>query len=135
MKVRNYEKKEFIIFLSILIFIIEIIFFIVLFNTKDNKYIKVSSIVIKDNLVLVVVSKNTRKTIYSNKVLYLNDSLKKYKIVEDRGVVLKKNNKNYYELVLKVNFKNKKVNDILELVIKYKKFRLIEIFKLIWEGD
>ena len=135
MKVRNYEKKEFIIFLSILIFIIEIIFFIVLFNTKDNKYIKVSSIVIKDNLVLVVVSKNTRKTIYSNKVLYLNDSLKKYKIVEDRGVVLKKNNKNYYELVLEVDFKNKKVNDILELVIKYKKFRLIEIFKLIWEGD
>ena len=135
MKVRNYEKKEFIIFLSILVFIIEIIFFIVLFNTKDNKYIKVSSIVIKDNLVLVVVSKNTRKTIYSNKVLYLNDSLKKYKIVEDRGVVLKKNNKNYYELVLEVDFKNKKVNDILELVIKYKKFRLIEIFKLIWEGD
>lgn len=135
MKARNYEKKEFVIFLSILIFIIEIIFFIVLFNTKDNKYIKVSSIVIKDNLVLVVVSKNTRKTIYSNKVLYLNDSLKKYKIVEDRGVVLKKNNKNYYELVLEVDFKNKKVNDILELVIKYKKFRLIEIFKLIWEGD
>ena len=135
MKVRNYEKKDFIIFLSILIFIVLIIFFIVLFNTKDNKYIKVSSIVIKDNLVLVVVSKNTRKTIYSNKVLYLNDSLKKYKIVEDRGVVLKKNNKNYYELVLEVDFKNKKVNDILELVIKYKKFRLIEIFKLIWEGD
>ena len=135
MKVRNYEKKDFIIFLSILIFIVLIIFFIVLFNTKENKYIKVSSIVIKDNLVLVVVSKNTRKTIYSNKVLYLNDSLKKYKIVEDRGVVLKKNNKNYYELVLEVDFKNKKVNDILELVIKYKKFRLIEIFKLIWEGD
>ena len=134
MKIKNYEKKELVLLFSIIIIFIESILVFVLFNVKENKYIKIKGLVIKDNLVVVVIDKRERKIIYSNKILYLEDSKKKYKIREDRGVLIKKDKSNYYELVLEVSFKNKKTNDVLELVIKEKKFRLIEIFKLIWEG-
>lgn len=131
MKTRNYEKKELINFLILLVLISEIIFVFLLFKVKEDKYIKINSIVIKDNLVLVVVDKNNRKVIYSNEVLYLDDKLKDYKIREDRGLVI---DKKYYQILLELETENKKTNDVLELVIKSKKFRLIEMFKIIWEG-
>lgn len=131
MKTRNYEKKELINFLILLVLISEIIFIFLLFKVKEDKYIKINSIVIKDNLVLVVVDKNNRKVIYSNEVLYLDDKLKKYKIREDRGLVI---DKKYYQILLELEIENKKTNDVLALVIKSKKFRLIEMFKIIWEG-
>ena len=134
MKVRNYEKKELIILFIILLFICEFTVFITLFTMKFNKYLKVNGIVIKDNLVLVMVSKSERKVIYSNKVLFYNNKRYKYKIVEDRGIIMKKGKNNYYQLVLKFSFKEKVPNDTLEFVFIKGRIRLIEIFKIIWEG-
>ncbi len=135
MKVRNYEKKDMIIFFMILLLIIEIIVVVILLTVKIEKYQIVSGIVIKDNLALVVVSSDERRIIYSNKILYLNNHKYKYEIVEDRGKVLKKDD-GYYQLVLKFKFNKKyKVNDLLEIVFVKEKMYLIEIFKIIWEGD
>ena len=135
MKIRNYEKKTLVTFLMILLLIIEGFVVIALSTIKVEKYIKISGVVIKDNLILLVVDKDERKTIYSNKVLFFNNHKFKYKINEDRGVVLKRNKKNYYQLVLSFNFKNKyKANDILEIVLVKERIRLIGIFKIIWEG-
>lgn len=135
MKVRNYEKKDMIIFFMILLLIIEIIVVVVLLTVKIEKYQIVSGIVIKDNLALVVVSSDERRIIYSNKILYLNNHKYKYEIIEDRGKVLKRDN-DYYQLVLKFKFNKKyKVNDLLEIVFVKEKMYLIEIFKIIWEGD
>lgn len=132
MRVRNYEKKELIVFLIIISFIIEFIFFISLIIIKEDKYLKISSVVVKDNIVLVMVNKKERKVLYDNKVLFCNDKKIKYKILEDRGVVLKKK---YYEILIEFKFpKKKKTNDLLELVIKKERIRLIEIFKTIMEG-
>ena len=135
MKVRNYEKKDMIIFFMILLLIIEIIVVVILLTVKIEKYQIVSGIVIKDNLALVVVSSDERRIIYSNKILYLNNHKYKYEIIEDRGKVLKRDN-GYYQLVLKFKFNKKyKVNDLLEIVFVKEKMYLIEIFKIIWEGD
>ena len=133
MKVRNYEKTGIIHFLIVLIITLEILFIIFLITLKENKYLKISSIVVKDNIVLVMVNKEERKLLYNNKKLYYEDQQIKYKILEDKGIVLKKK---YYEILIKFKFpKHKKTNDILELVIKKERIRLIEIFKTIMEGD
>ena len=105
------------------------------FIHKVNDYYKIQSIVVKDDLVLLVVSKEERKIIYSNETLFYDNHKHKYKIVEDRGIVIKRNNKNYYQLLLKFNFSKKIVNDTLDLVFIKKRMHLIEIFKIIWEGD
>ena len=81
-----------------------------------------------------MASKKERKLIYNNSILYYKDRKYKYKLVEDRGKLLKQG---YYELVLEFNFNNKniKTNDIIELVFVKEKIRLIELFKFMWEGD
>ncbi|MBQ3297653.1 MAG: hypothetical protein IJG97_02485 [Bacilli bacterium] len=134
MKTRNYERKDLIIFLIILLLGFELISIIVLLTIKTNKYFKISGIVIKDNLIFVIVNKDERKIIYSDKVLYFNNKRYKYNIVEDRGIVMKKNNENYYQLVLEFKLKNMKANDVVEIVFTKERMRLIEIFKIIWEG-
>ena len=134
MKTRNYERKDLIIFLIILLLGFELISIIVLLTIKTNKYFKISGIVIKDNLIFVIVNKDERRIIYSDKVLYYNNKRYKYNIVEDRGIVMKKNNENYYQLVLEFKLKNMKANDVVEIVFTKERMRLIEIFKIIWEG-
>ena len=134
MKVRNYEKKDLIIFLMILLILSEILIVITLSIIKVEEYSKITGVVIKDSLILVVVDKNERKIIYSNKILFFNNKKIKYQIIEDRGIVMNKNNKDYYQLLLKFSFKNKKANDVLEIVFIKGRIHLIEIFKIIWEG-
>ncbi len=134
MKTRNYERKDLIIFLIILLLGFELISIIVLLTIKTNKYFKISGIVIKDNLIFVIVNKDERRIIYSDKVLYYDNKRYKYNIVEDRGIVMKKNNENYYQLVLEFKLKNMKANDVVEIVFTKERMRLIEIFKIIWEG-
>ena len=87
MILKNYEKKNIIIFLFIIIFILEIMFIFLLFNIKNYKYVKISGIVIKKNILMVVVGEDERKLIYNNHYLFYKDSKKKYKIIEDRGVM------------------------------------------------
>ena len=135
MKIRNYEKKDLITILIIILVILEFISIIFLISNKSYTYKKLTGIVMKDNLVTMILSKEERKFIYSNKTIYLNDKLLKYSIKEDRGVILKKNNKKYYELLINVKFsKNIKANEVLNFSIKDKKKTLIEILKDIWEG-
>ena len=134
MKTRNYERKDLIIFLIILLLGFELISIIVLLTIKTNKYFKISGIVIKDNLIFVIVNKDERRIVYSDKVLYYNNKRYKYNIVEDRGIVMKKSNENYYQLVLEFKLKNMKANDVVEIVFIKERMRLIEIFKIIWEG-
>lgn len=137
MKVRNYEKKELITFLVLVVLIVEVIVIVFLNTFKINEYSKITGLVIKKDLVLVVVDKEERKIVYSNKTLFFNDFKRKYKIIEDRGIVMHKGNKDYYQLVLKFPFKNKKIktNDVMNLVFIKGRILLIKIFKIIWEGD
>lgn len=135
MKKRNYENNILILFLAIILFIFEIIFILILFLKKEYNYIKLTGIVMKDNILIVVVSKNEKTYFHNNSFLYLEGKKKRFKIIEDRGAIMSHNKKKYHELLINVDFNKKyKANDTISLSIKTKKKRLIEIFKIIGEG-
>lgn len=136
MKVKNYEKKELLVFISIILLILEILFGVYLFIKKDYEYEKISAIVLKDNLLIIVADKTERNNINKNNFVYIDSKKERYKLIEDKGVIMTKENKKYYELLIRVKLNKKyKVNDTINLSIKTKKIRLIKIFKIIWEGD
>lgn len=135
MKVRNYEKKELIVILSIVLFTLEFIFIASLITNKIYAYQKITGIVLKDDLLIVVASKEERKLLFKNSFIYLNSKKEKFKIVEDRGAIITKNNTKYYELLISTKLDKKyKANDTLSVSIKTEKKRLIEIFKAIGGG-
>lgn len=135
MKIKKYESNEIIIVLSIIFIIITITLFVSSFKRKEYKYDELTGIVLGDNLLIIVAEEKTRKTIYNNSSMYLNSKKEKYKIVEDNGVILTKDKNKYYELLVKIKFDKKyKSNDTIKLSIKTEKMRLIEMFKIIWEG-
>lgn len=128
MKIRNYEKKDFILWIGGILVVLEVGMILFLFQKKEFCYQKITSILVKDDLVLLMVDKKERSLLYQNKILFYHHQSFPYKIVEDRGVILKKDDINYYELLLEVKTsKEKKVNDSLEFSIRKKKERLIEI--------
>ena len=136
MKIKKYEKCSLVISMCIIIFIIEVIFTFLLITTKEYKYKKINGVVVKDNLVDIVIPSKEKNIIYKNKYLYLNDKKIKFKIVEEKKNVYKHNKEKYHELLVSYKFDKKyKTSDILSISIKKEKYRLIEIFKLIWEGD
>lgn len=136
MKIRNYEKNVGITFIIIITLIIEIIIFVYMIKDKIYSYQQLNTIVLKDNIVLSVVTKEERKQLYKNTRLFFKDKKVKYKIIEDKGVVITKDDKKYYEILLSFKFDKKyKSNDTIPVSLYDKKIRTIEIFKLIWDGD
>lgn len=136
MKVRNYEKQGFIIFILIILITIEILSFIVLYNYKIYKYKKLTGIVSNNNIVTLIVDKNDKKLLYKNKQVYLNNKKLEYKILEDKGYITKKDDIKYYEVLINIKTpKNKKSSDYIELSIKNKKINILKLLKKIGEGD
>lgn len=136
MKVRNYEKQELIIFILSILIIIEIIAFIFLFKYKVYEYKKLNGIITNKNIVTLIVTKSEKKMLNKNNNLYLNNKLLKYKIIEDKGVIVKKNNKKYYEVLINIKTpKNKKSSDYVNISIKNKKIEAFELLKKIGEGE
>ena len=128
MKIRNYEKKNSILWIGSILMILEISMILFLFQRKEFCYQKITSILVKDNLVLLMVDKKERRLLYQNKKLFYHNQSFFYEVTEDRGLILTKDNTNYYELLLKVKTpKAKKANDSLEFSIRKTKKRLIEI--------
>lgn len=136
MKIRNYEKNITIKSSIIIVLILEILFTINLMNNKIATYQQISTIVLKRNVVTTIISSEDRKLIYNNSKLFLKDKKIKYKIIEDHGIIIERNKKDYYEIVLEFEFdKDYKPNDTIIISLNKKRKRLIEIFKLIWDGD
>ena len=136
MKVRNYEKQEIIIYILIGLIIIEIISFIFIFNYKVYDYKKLTGIITNKNIVTLIVDKYDKKLLYKNRKVYLNNKLLEYKIIENKGYIIKKNKTKYYEILIKIKTpKNKKSSDYVELSIKDKKVKTYKLLKKIGEGD
>ena len=103
---------------------------------KINRYSVINGIVYTDDLILIVVREDERKIIYHNSYFYIDDKKTKYSINEDRGISIIKNDIDYYELLIKTKIDNKyKLNDTLDISIKNKREKIIDIFRLIWEDD
>ena len=136
MKVRNYERKDIIAIAITITVILEIAVILALINKKEYSYQKIPGIIIKKDFILVMVNKEEKKILGSNKKLFIDNKEKKYMIEEDRGIIMHKNNQDYYEIV--INTKTSKEynpNDIVNVVVRKTKHKLIGMFKIIWEGD
>ena len=135
MRLRNYEKKSMVITICLILLLFETIFLYTLYKEKDYKYENLNGIVMKDNIVVLILSKEQKKLIYKNSFFYVDDKKTDFKIVEDKNVIIRRN-KNYYEVLISFKFDKKyKVNDSILISIKKEKYRLIEIFRIIWDGD
>lgn len=134
MKQKKYEKENSLIIITIIVFIIELIFSIHMFTKKIPTYKKIPSIIIKKDLVSIIVSKKERELFYKNKKIYLNNKPLKYEIEKDNGVLLKKD-KNYYQLILKIKINKKyKTGDIIDLTIMNQKKTIFKVLKNIGKG-
>ncbi len=135
MKIKTYEKIVLIKLLIIGIFILELVFFYLLYSHKEFNYKKIDGIIVKDNVVALVLTKEDKKILYKNSNLIMNDKIRKYTILEDEGVFIKKGNKKYYEVLIKTKTDKKyKTSDSIQVNLKDNKYRIIEMFKLIWGG-
>ena len=136
MKVRNYEKTSIIYLIVIVLFILEFSGTILLCTIKKYSYTKISGIVSNKNTIVLIIDEKERKILYKNQTAYIENKIKKYKIIENKGKLFSKNKTNYYEIFLNIDFSNKyKPNDVIELSIKNNKYHLIKIFNVIWGGD
>ena len=136
MRQKKYEGKKLISFIFTMNIVLEIIILLFCIKTYQFNYKKITGIVIKKNLLLVIVDKKERKLLYDNKKIYLEDKYITYKIEEDKGKILKKDNKNYYELIISTKIsKSLKANDSINISIEDKKISMIKLLHKLKEGD
>ena len=136
MKIRNYEKISTLYLIIIIIIFAELIGISILSTFKTYSYRKISGIVTNKNILVLMLNENDKKLIYKNQNAYIDNYCKKYKIIENKGKLFSREKDDYYEIIIDINFSNRyKPNDVIELSIKDKKYHLIEMFKIIWEGD
>lgn len=136
MKQKKYEEKRLISFIFIMNIVLEIIILLFCIKTYKFTYKKITGIVIKKDLLLVLVDKKERKLLYDNKKIYVDDKYIRYKIEEDKGKILKKNNNNYYELIISTKISNSlKANDSINISIEDKKISMIKLLQKLKEGD
>ena len=135
MKTRNYENK-FELYIFIILFLITFLSFIVfLFLNKHFVYKNFTGIVSNKEVIFMVKSSDT-KYFYHNANLFHDSKKKKFTIKKVYKNILKKNNVNYYQIIINFKFSNKyKDNDALNISLKQKKERYIDIFKIIWKGE
>ena len=128
MKVRNYEKRKFLLTTIVLLVIIEVITSIFIMTTKKFTYKVITGVVVKKNLISILTTSSERKIFYRNNYFYLNDKVIPYIIEEDKGKILKKSNKNYYELIISAKISNSlKANDSINISIEDKKISMIKL--------
>ena len=64
MKIKSYEKIMLIKLLIIGILLLELIFFYLLYTHKEFNYKKMNGVVVKDNVVVLVLSKEERNILF-----------------------------------------------------------------------
>ena len=134
MRDKNYEKQNIIILITLIVITVEIVLLIKTITFKMPTYKKISGIVIKQDLLSVIVSKEDKKLIYQNQKVYLNNKTMIYEIYKDNGLIIK-SSKKYYQLFLKIKIRKKnKTGDIIDLTITDRKKTIFKIFKNSWKG-
>lgn len=135
MKLKNYEKRL-AIYISIILFFISFLIFVsyLLFN-KHFCYENYTGVV--SNKSTVVMIKNSEiKYFYQNATLINDAKKKKFTIRKVYRNILKKDNVNYSQIVIDFKLPEKvKDNDVLNISLRKKQERLINIFKIIWKEE
>lgn len=133
---KKYENLINIKVVTVLLIIIQLIFILLMTNYKIYKNKSLTCIVMNKNICLLVLDSKEKELLYKNTKLFVNDKENKFNIVEDNNVVVTNGKKKYKEILIKVDLvKSYKTNDTVNLTIRERKIKLIEIFKVILEGD
>ena len=133
---KKYENLTKIKIITVLLIIIQLIFILLMTNYKVYKDKALTCIVMNKNICLLVLDDKEKQLLHKNMKLYVNDKENTFKIIEDNNVVITNGKKKYKEILIKVDLvKRYKTNDTVNLTIKERKIKLIEIFKVILEGD
>lgn len=133
MKLKNYEKTFLINFLSILIIIVFIVS-LLLFKIKFIRtYSSISSTVVKNNLIYFLVDDKQLSYLHNNKYFIANGKKYLINIEQINKNVLKRNEKNYHSVLLKVNLNKKyKENDFIKILLFNKKIDVYSMIKTVW---
>ncbi len=130
MKVRNYEKKELILVLTLFLLLAELSTFLFLLKRKEYCYQKISGILVDKNESLLVVDSKERNILQKNKTIMLEDKKVIYTIEQEHKI---EDQEKYYEVLIKVKTpKGKKKNEILEFSVKDQKKSILKMFFQIW---
>lgn len=133
---KKYEDLTKIKIITVLLIIIQLIFILLMTNYKVYKNKTLTCIVMNKNICLLVLDDKEKELLHKNMKLYVNDKENTFKIIEDNNVVVTNGKKKYKEILIKVDLvKSYKTNDTVKLTIRERKIKLIEIFKVILEGD
>lgn len=133
---KKYENLTKIKIITVLLIIIQLIFILLMTNYKVYKDKTLTCIVMNKNICLLVLDDKEKDLLHKNMKLYVNDKENTFKIIEDNNVVVTNGKKKYKEILIKVDLvKSYKTNDTVKLTIRERKIKLIEIFKVILEGD
>ena len=135
MKIKKYEQYSLVKIIIILFGLLELIGTVYLTKEKIVNYKTLNAIVYKKDLGILLVTQEERNNIYHNSILYIEDEKKKYQIKEDRGIVLKKNHKNYYELLIEFSIPKKyQKNDSITITVKERKKSILKRLREVKEA-
>lgn len=134
MRQKAYQSRLLITYLIMFTIILEVVFIFILNSNKIYKYKEFYCIMSQKNTCLLVIKKKEKKLLYKNSILYIKNKKIKFQIVEDNGIVITKNKEIYNEVLIKLN-RNYPGKETLNVLFPDRKIKLLEIFKLIWEGD
>ena len=129
MKQKNYEKKTLVLFLTILLWIIEICFIIYLSNIRIIEYKLFQVIMISNKEGVVYLSKEDKKLFYKSSYYYYKDKKYCFEIIDENKV------NDLIEIKIKTSIKNLKENDIITISIENKRKSELETIIDIWGGD
>ena len=129
MKQKNYEKKTLVLFLTILLWIIEICFIIYLYNIRIIEYKQFQVIMISNKEGVVYLSKEDKKLFYKSSYYYYKDKKYYFEIIDENKV------NDLIEIKLKTSIKNLKENDIITISIENNRISELETIIDIWGGD
>lgn len=135
MRLRNYEKRIGILSITIVFLIIVVLVICFMSFYKIPSYLTIQGVFTNDNVIEVMLDKNTTKVLYRNSNLYIDNKKYKFNI---RGTItdaLTKDSKKYNISYIECSKNKYKDKDIVELVLFREKVSLIKVFGLIWKED
>ena len=134
MRLVNYEKKKFIIFLVVLLFVLLIGLGFYTWFKKINRYVILEGRIRKRYYIELMIDSRRLDILYKNRSVYIDDKKYRFSISDITKDVLTNKKIKYSLVLIEVKYEGYD-NDYLRLVFNDKRISLKEIFKIIWEGD
>ncbi len=131
---QKYEKKDVILIVCIIFFLLEVIFIYYVFGKKLVIYKKYSGVVVKDNYIVLVLNQDELELFYKNKSIYIENKRRNFSIKKIDENILKRGGVDYNQVFINVSISNMlKVGDVVDIVIRERSVKSINLFRLIWE--